>query len=218
VTAIAKHAGVAIQTIYDQFGSKGSLLIAVVNDVQESVGLFAAFQKVFDSPDGETAMRRMIEATMSFWDRAWPYLAFLLRSRRIDPVVSREMDFIDRLRNAHLWAITTRLAQERRLRPSETAGSAADQAFALTTPTVYEELVVRRGASAASAVETATRAVLGAIVEPGTEPAAGSPPDWAGLEAAAAARARAEGSDPTRLSPGWRGSAVWTEPGPGSDD
>jgi AcrR family transcriptional regulator len=218
VTSIAKHAGVAIQTIYDQFGSKGGLLIAVVNDVQQSVGLFAAFQKVFDSPDGETAMRRMIEATMSFWDGAWPYVVFLVRTRRIDAVVSREMDFIDRLRNAHYWAITKRLEQEGRLRPGETAGSAADQAFALTTPTVYEELVVRRGASPASAVGTATRAVFGAILEPGAEAAADSPPDWASLEAAAAARAKAEGSDPTRLSPGWRGSPVWTEPGAGSAD
>jgi AcrR family transcriptional regulator len=206
VAAIAKHARVAIQTIYDQFGSKGRLLIAVVNDVQQSEGLYAAFQQVFDSPDGETAMRRMIDATMSFWDRAWPYLAFLLRSRRIDPVVGREMDFVDRLRHAHFWAITKRLEDERRLRPGETADGAADQAFALTTPTVYEELVVRWGASPTSAVETATRAVLGAILEPGSLPRADGPPDWAALEGAAATRAKAEGSDPARLAPEWTGS------------
>ncbi len=192
-------------------------MIAVVNDVQQSVGLFAAFEQVFGSPDGETALRRMIEATMSFWDRAWPYIRFLLRSRGIDPVVSRELDFIDRLRNAHLWAITKRLEQEQRLRVDESAGSAADQAFALTTPSVYEELVVRRGASPASAVDAAIRAVLGAIMEPGAVTAADGPPDWPSLEAAAAARAKAQGSDPSRLSPGWQGSAVWTESEPGAD-
>lgn len=203
VAAIARHAGVAVQTIYDQFGSKGGLLIAVVNEVQRSTGLFEAFGAVFRSRDGEEAMRRMIEATVSFWGRAWPYLEFLLRSRRIDPVVAREMDFIDRLRNAHYWAIAKRLEDEGRLRAGVTAGTAADQAFALTTPTVYEELAVRRGATTESAVDTVTRAVLAVILEPGTGTADVGPPDWAALEQAAAARAREAGSDPARLAPDW---------------
>jgi AcrR family transcriptional regulator len=206
VTAIARHAGVAIQTIYDQFGSKGGLLIAVVGDVQQSLGLFPAFRAVFRSRDGEEAMRRMIEATVVFWDRAWAYVEFLLRSRRVDPIVAREMDYIDRLRHAHYWAIAKRLEDEGRLRTGETADTAADQAFALTTPTVYEELTVRRGATAASAVDTVTRAVLGAILEPGTE-ASATAPDWSALEQRALARARETGSDPDLLAPGWLGSA-----------
>jgi len=208
VTAIARHAGVAIQTVYDQFGSKGGLLIAVINDLQQSEGLFVGFQRVFRSPDGETAMRRMIDATVSFWDRVWPYLAFLLRSRRIDPVVGREMDFIDRLRRAHFWAITRRLEDEGRLRAGETSESAANEAFALTTPTVYEELVVKGGAGLRRAIDTATRAVLGAILEPGSASTADAPPDWAALEQAAAERARGAGSDPNRLSPDWASSTA----------
>jgi AcrR family transcriptional regulator len=203
VTAIARHAGVAVQTIYDQFGSKGGLLIAVVNEVQRSVGLFEAFGRVFRSHDGEEAMRRMIDATVTFWGRAWPYLEFLLRSRRIDPVVGREMDFIDRLRNAHYWAIAKRLEDEGRLRAGLTADQAADQAFALTMPTVYEELAVLHDASTSSAVDTVTRAVLAVILEPGAGIATIGPPDWSALEQAAAARAREAGSDPARLSPEW---------------
>jgi len=206
VNAIAREAGVAIQTIYDQFGSKGGLLIAVVNDVQQSAGLFDSFGAVFRSSDGETAMRRMIEATVSFWDRAWPYLEFLLRSRRVDPVVGREMDFIDRLRHAHFWAITRRLEDERRIRAGSSADETADEAFALTTPTVYEELVVLRGTSLGAAIGTVTRAVLGTILEPGAVSTLDEAPDWRALEQAAADRARAAGSDPNRLSPAWTGS------------
>lgn len=207
IASIARHAGVAIQTVYDQFGSKGALLIAVVNDVQRSYGLFGAFRGVFESPDGEVAMRRMIDATVSFWHQGWPYVDALLRSRRVDPVVGREMAFIDRLRHAHYWAITQRLADEGRIRVGETAGSAADQAFALTTPAIYEELVVLRGATVTSAIETSTRAVLGAILQPGAVAAPIAPPDWSSLESAAALRAKAAGSDPARLSPNWRSTA-----------
>jgi AcrR family transcriptional regulator len=212
VTAIARHAGVAIQTVYDQFGSKGGLLIAVVNDVQRSYGLFEAFGAVFRSRDGEVAMRRMIDATITFWAHAWPYIEFLLRSRRIDPVVAREMDYIDRLRHAHYWAIVKRLGDEGRLRTGETAESAADQAFALTTPAVFEELAVRRGGSPDRAVVTATRAVLAVILEPGSVAAPIEPPDWAVLEREAAERAKERGSDPARLSPDWWGTDVVSSP------
>src|SRR5258708_3135744 len=64
VDEIARHAGVAVQTIYDQFGSKGGLLMAVVDDAQRSAGLYDAFGRVFRSSDGETALRRMIDATL----------------------------------------------------------------------------------------------------------------------------------------------------------
>lgn len=206
VAAIARHAGVAVQTIYDQFGSKGGLLIALIGEVQESSGLFRSFPVVFSSPHGEEAMRRMIRATADLWSGAWPYLEFILRSQRVDPVVGREMAFIDRLRHAHYWAITRRLEDEGRLRDGLDAVRAADRSFALTVPTVYEELAVRRGASLDDVAEIMTQATLAAILRPGSEPVLDPSPDWATLQAEAAARAREAGSDPSRLSPEWGGS------------
>lgn len=203
VTAIAGHAGVAVQTIYDQFGSKGGLLIAVIGDVQDSLGLFKSFGAVFQSPHGEEAMRRMIEATVAFWDGAWPYLEFLLRARRVDPVVTRQMAYIDQLRHAHYWAITKRLEEEGRIRGGRSADWAADQAFALTIPSVYEELAVQRSRTTAEVIEAVTTAVFGVILEPGTEPMLAPPPDWRSLERAAGERAREMGADYGRLSPEW---------------
>jgi AcrR family transcriptional regulator len=203
VTAIARHAGVAVQTIYDQFGSKGGLLIAVIGDIQDSLGLFKSFGRVFQSPDGEEAMRRMIAATVSFWGEAWPYLEFVLRARRVDPVVTREMEFIDRLRHAHYWAIAKRIEDEGRVRDGRSAEWAADQAFALTVPSVYEELAVLRSRTTAEVIEAVTWAVLGLVLQPGTAPVRSPAPDWRALEQAAAERARGIGADYARLSPEW---------------
>jgi AcrR family transcriptional regulator len=208
VTAIARDAGVAVQTIYDQFGSKGGLLIAAIDRVQRSVGLMEALSGVFTSPDGEEAMRRMIAATVSLWDRAWPFVKFMLRARRADAVVGREMAYIDRLRRAHYWAITQRLADEGRIRAGRSAEWAAEQAFALTTATVYEEIGTPVGGSGAVAIETCTLAVLGVILEPGSAPVTEPPPDWHALEKAAAERAIRAGSDPDRLSPEWMTTAA----------
>jgi AcrR family transcriptional regulator len=206
VTAIARHAGVAIQTVYDQFGSKGGLLIAVIGDIQRSFGLFDAFRHVFRSPDGEEALRRMTAATVSFWDRAWPYLEFMLRARRVDPVVAREMGYIDHLRRAHYSAIVNRLDAEGRLRAGQSVDWATAQAFAFSAPTVYEELVVNGSGSVDAAIDAVTAATLAAILEPG-KPAVRDPaPDWERLEAEAAELARADGADPAILSPDWRGT------------
>jgi AcrR family transcriptional regulator len=204
VTRIARHAGVAIQTIYDQFGSKGGLLIATIEDAQRSLGLFDQFGHVFRSPHGEEAMRRMNEATVRFWAGAWPFVESMLGVRRTDAVVKREMEFVDRLRHAHYWAITQRLADEGRLRAGRTADWAADQSFALTIPNVYEELAVRRSTPLAGVIETINEAVLDVILEPGTPPVTEPPPDWRALEDAAAQRAKESGADPSRLTPTWQ--------------
>ena len=194
VDEIARHAGVAVQSIYDHFGSKGGLLTAVVDDFQRSAGLYDAFEAVFHSPDGETALRRMIDATFAVWHHAWTYIEFMLRSRRIDPVVGREVAILDRRRHGHLWAICQRIKDEGRISGDHTAAWAADQVFALTTPAVYEELVVRRGWRPGAATNSATRAARAIVLKPGTRPVLVPRPDWSALQAAATARAgRASG-------------------------
>lgn len=210
VAAIARVAGVAIQTIYDHFGSKGGLLMATVNDVQQSSGLYAAFEQVFRSPDGESAMRRMLAATVGLWHGAWPFVEFTIRARRSDPIVAAAMDNLDVLRFAHFGAIVQRLGDEGRLRHGMPIPVATAEAFALSTATVYEELAVRHPGSLDGAIDAVTRAVLGAILEPMAIANAAAPPDWAALETAAAAQASRAGARTEDLTPAWFGSGAWT--------
>ena len=125
----------------------------------------------------------------------------MLRNRRIDPAVDRDVAVLDAYRHAHLWAICRRLHDKQILRSRHSAAWAADQVMALSSPTVYEELVVRRGWALNAASDSIARAAIAAILIPGT-PAMRSPvPDWAALEAAPAH----EGSAPGRThddSPG----------------
>jgi AcrR family transcriptional regulator len=214
VTAIARAAGVAVQTIYDHFGSKGGLLMATVNEVQRSGGLYDAFKEVFRSPDGETAMRRMLAATVGLWHGAWPFVEFTVRARRTDPVVAEAMDKLDDLRFAHFEAIVQRLDDEGRIRAGLSVQAATGEAFALSTATVYEALAARRPGSQEEVIEAVTRAVLGAILEPGAAPRDIASPDWVALETAAAARALASGASTDQMTPAWFGSGAWS---PGSE-
>ena len=213
VDEIARHAGVAVQSIYDHFGSKGGLLMAVLDEVQRSAGLYDAFARVFRSPDGEAALRRMIDATFAVWHQGWPYIEFMLRNRRVDSVVERDVAVLDASRHAHLWAICQRLQDEGRLRSRHSAAWAADQVMALSSPTVYEDLVVRRGWSLNATTNSIARAAKAAILIPGT-PAVRSPaPDWAALEAAADARAKRARADARGL-PGAARPMAGGEPEP----
>lgn len=194
VDEIARQAGVAVQSIYDHFGSKGGLLMAVLDEVQRSTGLYEAFANVFRSLDGETALRRMIDATFTVWHQGWPFIEFMLRNRRVDPVVEREVAVRDINRHAHLWAICQRLQDEHRLRSRHSATWAADQVLVLTSPTVYEDLVVRRGWSLGAATDSIARAAMAAIVIPGTPSMRSPAPDWTALQAAAVVRAKRAGA------------------------
>jgi hypothetical protein len=58
---------------------------------------------------------------------------------------------------------------------------AADLAFTLSTPTVYEDLVLRRGWPAEQAASTQMELIVSAAVDPLTPPVTDPPPDWAGF-------------------------------------
>lgn len=178
VDRIAAEAGVSVQTIYTHFGSKGRLLMAVVDEVQRDAGLYAGFERVWASADGETALRRMVEATFALWHRAWPFVEFTVRARRSDPVVRDQLRFIDSMRHAHLRSIVDRIAEEGRLPGDRTAAEATDLAFALTTPTVYEDLVAVRGWSAEAATATVADLVVVATVRGDVPPVVEPPAVW----------------------------------------
>ena len=178
VDTIAAKAGVSVQTLYTHFGSKRGLLLAVIDAAQRDAGTYADFERVWHSPDGETALRRMIGATVRVWARAWPIVEFSERARRTDPQILRHLREVDGYRLANLRSITDRLAIEERLRPGLDAAAAADLAFAMSLPAIYEQLVRVRGWSELRAASSVTDAVVAAVIDP-ARPAVGQPPaDW----------------------------------------
>jgi AcrR family transcriptional regulator len=181
VDEVARRAGVSVQTIYSNFGSKRGLVLAAIDDMQQEVGLYDELEAVFASPHGEAALRRMLQATFRLWDRGWPLVAFTLRARRIDKELGAQLTEVDAMRRTHLWVICRRIDMEGRLRTPGAAEPAADVAFALSTPTVFEDLVHGRGWPADHAADTIADIVVAAIVDPTTQPMTDPPPDWGAL-------------------------------------
>jgi AcrR family transcriptional regulator len=181
VDAIADRAGVSVQTLYSHFGSKRGLLLAVIDSVQQDAGLYADFELVWSSPDGETALRRMLEATIRIWDGAWAIVEFAERARRVDPEIQGHLREVDGYRRSNLVSIAERLAVEGRLRARRDVATAADLAFALSLPAVYEELAVVRGWPLDRAVSAVTESVVTALVDPATVPLLEPAADWSSV-------------------------------------
>ena len=185
VDEIAARAEVSVQTLYTHFGSKRGLLLAVIDTLQRDVGLYADFETVWSSPDGETALRRMLASTFRLWHKAWPLVSFTERVRRTDEEIRRYLLEVDGYRRSDLVWITERLLEERRLRAGLDGRTAAELAFGLSIPSVYEELVVLQGWSLQRATQAVERAAVAGIVDPATTPVTEPPADWS-----AAIRAR----------------------------
>ena len=181
VERIADAARVSVQTIYPHFGSKRGLLIAVIDTAQRDAGLYADFERIWSSPDGETALRRMVDATIRLWDRLWPLVAFSERARRTDAEIGRHMAEIDGYRRSNLRSITDRLELEGRIRRGRDAAWAADLAFAMTAPSILDELAHARSWPLGEAARTIVEAVAVAIIEPSSPVSLATPADWSGV-------------------------------------
>jgi AcrR family transcriptional regulator len=181
VDRIAAEAGVSVQTLYTHFGSKRGLLLAVIDATQRDVGLYADFNAVWASPDGETALRLMLEATFKLWHGAWSLVAFSEAARQTDAEIGAYLREVDGYRRANLRSITDRLAVERRLVPGIDAAAAAGLVFALTVPRVYEELVRVQGWDPERAPATAVAAACAAVIDPSTRPVSEPPADWSSV-------------------------------------
>ena len=181
VERIAETASVSIQTIYTQFGSKRGLLIAAIDAAQRDSGAYVDFASVWSSPDGETALRRMVEATIRLWDRIWPLVAFTERARRSDDEIGKHLSEVDGYRRDNLLSIMNRLDAEGRIRKDQSAEWAADLVFALTTPSVYDELVRAASWPVDAAVSSVVDSVVLAVIAPGARSRLAEPADWSAV-------------------------------------
>jgi AcrR family transcriptional regulator len=178
IEEIAKLAKVSIQTLYSHFGSKGGLLGELFEQEMNQAGLYGGFERVWSPKHGEQALRRMLESTLAFWQSAWPLIEFALRVRRTDRDVGARIEGFDKGRLGHLQLICRRLQDERRLRRGLSASRAARLAFSLSTPYVYEALVVQNEVAVRIAYEMIIDAVIGVIIDPATEPVVSNHMNW----------------------------------------
>lgn len=139
IQAIAKEAGVTRPTVYQQFGTHGGLLLAVVNDALDRADV-RSVRKALQLQDAGKAVRGVIRGSCRFWDSE----ATLFRRFKGLSLVDEPAAEVDRnkedVRRGHIRNLATRLDEQDLLRSGITRNEAFERLYLLTSFEVYETL------------------------------------------------------------------------------
>ena len=144
VKNLAERAGVSIQTIYDNFGSKAGVVKRFADLVDEEAGFGELVPQIVQAEDPREALRLAARLRRRVRERCGDLIR-ILRSAAGDPDVAAAWAEGMSRRYAGQQMLTRRLEQAGRLRPGLTAQAAADIMAALSTEDLSNVLIDDRG-------------------------------------------------------------------------
>jgi AcrR family transcriptional regulator len=150
MAAVAKQAGVAVQTLYLSYGSKTAILQAAFDhalrgpgattDVVESEWV----QQVLDEPDGPSALRLFCERSSDVIGRAAP-LFDVIRAAAADPEVGDLLSYNKRLRYEGFRLVADALTDREGFDPSLSASDALGILYGVLSEDTYLLMVEEHG-------------------------------------------------------------------------
>ncbi|MEV0622439.1 helix-turn-helix domain-containing protein [Nonomuraea sp. NPDC050404] len=160
---VARAAGISRQALYLHFGSRASLLVAVVRDMDEQDGIRTRCEKALTGEEPLEAFEAFLRVWLRYAATIHPVASVLLACRRDDPdAAAAWKDRMDELHGGFL-AAARRLGAAGQLRPGLAADVAADLAWAMTSVSVWEQLTADRGMRAGDVEEHLIGAVTAAL-------------------------------------------------------
>jgi AcrR family transcriptional regulator len=161
--AVARHSGTTRTTIYDQFGSRADLLLAVLNAALEPANA-SELQKAYQHPNAAEAMRRAIRATCRFWADGHAVLAQVKSYARIDAEMAAIDASKEELRLTQVKFVANRLHAEGCLQAGCTKRKAVETLNLLMSFESFDQLHSRTGLGAEAAatllVDLASKTLL----------------------------------------------------------
>ena len=165
MAAIAKEAGVAVQTLYVSFGSKKAILQAAFDDAlrgTEPTGILETdwFQQVLHEPDGPAAVRLFCEQASQVAGRAAP-LFDVMRAASADPEVGDVLAHNKRLRYDGFRLAVEAIASRPGFDPALTVDDAHGILYSVVSEDGYLLMVTEHGWTADHWLAWVTRTCLG---------------------------------------------------------
>jgi AcrR family transcriptional regulator len=137
--AIANAAGVTRSTIYEQFGSRDELVLAVVNDALDRAQV-RQVRKALQRPDAAVALRGLMPESCRFWAGDYALFSRIKALAAADPAVAAVDRTKERVRLGHITNITQRLHDQGLLRKSMPHKRALATLHLLTSYEVFDQL------------------------------------------------------------------------------
>ena len=143
--AIAANAGVAVQTLYDTFGSKAGIALGLADLLDADAGILDTMHTMRSLTEPREILALLAAVRRRIRERAGDIVRILRATAAAEPAMAATFAEGMRRRHAMLTGITARLAEQGALRPGLSADRAADIAAGLVADEVFEVLVEPRG-------------------------------------------------------------------------
>ena len=164
MAAIAREAGLSRQALYLIFADRADLFIALLRYVDGQRGMVGEIAAVRAAPTGVDALMAVVDRAARLNPDQKPLADVFELLRRQDPAVESACQDRDGDRLAGCRAVVARIAEEGRLRPGLDPAVAADLVWTLTSMSAWDDLVTRRGWTAAQYREHLAATLMAAVV------------------------------------------------------
>lgn len=147
VAAVAEQAGVSQETVYKNFGSKAGLVRALHDDAMRGEGPASPYQRSNElrgNADPYVIVRGWSRLTTEVAPRVSPLLLLLRDAAVVQPDLRELLDEFDETRHQRMSENARFLYDAGHLRKDVTPQAAADLMWSVTSPEMYELLVLRR--------------------------------------------------------------------------
>lgn len=166
IEAIAEAAGVAVPTVYWQFGNKQQLLRAVLEAIGQTVGLEAGIRRILAADDSREQLRLTASLSRELWGESAAVLRGIAQGRGADPAFDAWLRTLDDERRAGEIRVIQACSRRGDLRADVPIDEGADLLLVLSGPGVYLELVDGRGWSPVRYEAWLTRSLQETLLEP----------------------------------------------------
>lgn len=142
LSEVAARASVSRQAIYLHFGDRSSLLVAVVQHMDETLDLSRSLAEVHAAPDGASLLRAAMRLNTEFWAQVLPVAQVLEAAQHEDPALGAAWRDRMQFRYATFLEIIEALAQRSELDDGWSVDSAAGVLYAVAHFDTWRELVL----------------------------------------------------------------------------
>jgi AcrR family transcriptional regulator len=156
---IGKAARISRQSVYDHFGSRGGLILALVRRADDRLDIKARFHAAFDNAEPEKRLEATIEVWIHFVQEIYPVATDLIRLRSTDEAASVAWE--DRMSELRQWLLelTRSLERDGALQAVWSAKTASEYLWAAFSVQSWGLLTKDCGWSEIEAKETLTRTI-----------------------------------------------------------
>lgn len=145
MAAIAEEAETAVQTIYDSVGPKRAIMLALVDVIDDQVGVAQTVQQLGQTRDPNEMISLMVRVTRQFAEHCGDVEVAIMSAAPTEPDVAAALDEANRRHRGGGRLVAESIANVGALKPDVSVQHAGDVIAVLTVGTMWQQLTQEHG-------------------------------------------------------------------------